>query len=162
MSGKYPDAFYRVSLKAIIRNEDGDVLVVKENGSKWTLPGGGIDHGESVHDALKRELYEEVLITSDFSEKLLDTESMYLEKTEAWLLWLVYEVEVENLKYGVGEDADEVAFINPDTFKDSSYRSEQLVYKLASKHQSSVVGAVHTTIMSSSWRRGQQTQNVAE
>lgn len=143
MSGKYPDAFYRVSLKAIIRNEDGDVLVVKENGSKWTLPGGGIDHGETVHEALKRELYEEVLITSDFNERLLDTESMYLESKEAWLLWLVYEVKVENLEYGIGEDADEVAFINPDTFKDSPYRSEQLVYTFASKHQPSATGEVH-------------------
>ena len=25
----------------------------------WTLPGGGVDHGESPHDAVVRELYEE-------------------------------------------------------------------------------------------------------
>jgi 8-oxo-dGTP diphosphatase len=25
----------------------------------WTLPGGGVDHGESPHDAVTRELYEE-------------------------------------------------------------------------------------------------------
>lgn len=25
----------------------------------WTLPGGGVDHGESPHHAVKRELYEE-------------------------------------------------------------------------------------------------------
>lgn len=25
----------------------------------WTLPGGGVDHGESPHDAMVRELYEE-------------------------------------------------------------------------------------------------------
>lgn len=129
MSGKYPDAFYRVSLKAIIRNDDGEVLVVKENGSKWTLPGGGMDHGETARDALKRELYEEALITSDFKATLVNTASLYLEKREAWLLWLVYEVELDNLEYGIGADADEVTFMNPELFKDSEYRSEQLVYE---------------------------------
>lgn len=133
MSGKYPDAFYRVSLKAIIRNDTGHVLVVKENGSKWTLPGGGMDHGETTHDALKRELFEEALITSDFKEKLINTTSLYLEKREAWLLWLVYEVQVDHLEYGVGADADEVAFMNPELFKDSKYRSEQLVYEFAAE-----------------------------
>lgn len=133
MSGKYPDAFYRVSLKTIIRNDAGDVLVVKENGSKWTLPGGGMDHGETTHDALKRELFEEALITSDFKEKLINTTSLYLEKREAWLLWLVYEVQVDHLEYGVGADADEVAFMNPELFKDSKYRSEQLVYEFAAE-----------------------------
>lgn len=135
MSGKYPDAFYRVSLKAIIRNDAGEVLVVKENGSKWTLPGGGMDHGETTHDALKRELFEEALITSDFKAKLINTTSLYLEKREAWLLWLVYEVEIDRLEYGVGADADEVAFINPELFKNSEHRSEQLVYKFAAETQ---------------------------
>lgn len=129
MSGKYPDAFYRVSLKAIIRNDAGEVLVVKENGSKWTLPGGGMDHGETAHDALKRELFEEALITSDFKENLINTTSLYLEKREAWLLWLVYEVRVDHLEYGVGADADEVAFMHPELFKNSEHRSEQLVYE---------------------------------
>lgn len=55
-----PTTFYRVSLKAVIRDEEGKILVVKENGSNWTLPGGGWDHGESERDALARELYEEV------------------------------------------------------------------------------------------------------
>jgi 8-oxo-dGTP pyrophosphatase MutT (NUDIX family) len=135
MSGKYPDAFYRVSLKAIIRNENGEVLVVKENGSKWTLPGGGMDHGENVHDALKRELYEEVLIDAPFTETLIDTATMYLEKREAWLLWLVFNIDIKDFEYGIGEDADEVAFMNPHDFKDSAYRSEQLVYEFATKHE---------------------------
>ena len=131
MSGKYPNTFYRVSLKAIIRNKNNEVLVVKEKGSQWSLPGGGMEHGEDVHEALKRELYEEVLIDSTFRETLVDSATMYLERKEAWLLWLVFKVEIENLAYGVGEDADEVAFVNPAIFKDSPYLSEQLVYKFA-------------------------------
>jgi 8-oxo-dGTP pyrophosphatase MutT (NUDIX family) len=135
MSGKYPTTFYRVSLKAIIRNENGEVLVVKENGSQWSLPGGGMDHGESVHEALRRELYEEVLIDTPFHETLVDSATMYLESKEAWLLWLVFNVTVEDIKFGVGQDADEVAFMDPTIFKDSVYRSEQLVYEFAMKHQ---------------------------
>ena len=135
MSGKYPTTFYRVSLKAIIRNENGEVLVVKENGSQWSLPGGGMDHGESVHEALQRELYEEVLIDTPFHETLVDSATMYLESKEAWLLWLVFNVTVEDMQFGVGQDADEVAFMDPNVFKDSVYRSEQLVYEFAMKYQ---------------------------
>lgn len=137
MSGKYPNTFYRVSVKAIIRNDKGEVLVVKEKGSAWSLPGGGIDHGETAHDALKRELYEEALIKSDFTERIVDTESMFINEKDSWLLWLVYEVNVENLDYGVGEDCDEVAFINPESLNGHAKivlsRSEKLVYKFTSR-----------------------------
>lgn len=134
MSGKYPSTFYRIGIKAMIRNENGELLLVKEKQSAWSLPGGGMEHGESVHDALKRELYEEVLIDSDFTEKLIDTETMYLDQHEAWLVWMVHEVHVDNLTYGLGEDATEVAFIDPETLKNSTYLSEQLVYGLHVKH----------------------------
>jgi 8-oxo-dGTP pyrophosphatase MutT (NUDIX family) len=134
MSGKYPTTFYRVSLKALIRNDKGEILVVKENGSQWSLPGGGIDHEETIHEALKREMYEEALIEADFTETLLDTAILYLESKEVWLLWLVYKIDIDDFIYGIGQDADEVAFMNPEIFKDSTYQSEQLVYKFANKH----------------------------
>ncbi|MGH7196738.1 MAG: NUDIX hydrolase [Candidatus Saccharimonadales bacterium] len=130
MQSKYPSTYYRVSIKAIIRNDKGEVLVVKEGGSNWSLPGGGMDHGETTHEALKRELYEEVLVTSPFIAKIVHTESMYVEENQHWLLWIVYEVELEALEYGLGEHADEVAFMDPQLFKDSSSRSERLIHAL--------------------------------
>ena len=130
MSGQYPNAYYRVSAKALIRNSEGEVLVVKENADFWNLPGGGIDHGETLHDALVRELYEEVLVNVPFEEKLIAIESIWLEHKQAWLLWLVCEVQIDDLHYGVGKDANEVAFIDPLTLKDSSRLEEALIYKL--------------------------------
>ena len=58
---QYPNTFYRVSVKAIIRDNEGRILVNKEgSSSSWGLPGGGWDHGETEREALARELEEEI------------------------------------------------------------------------------------------------------
>ena len=52
----------REAARAIVMTPDGDVLLVRFEfpaGTRWALPGGGVDPGESVHDALHRELREE-------------------------------------------------------------------------------------------------------
>jgi ADP-ribose pyrophosphatase YjhB (NUDIX family) len=128
--GKYPEAMYRVSLKVIIRNQSGEVLVVREKGSGWSLPGGGVDHGEEIGKALKRELYEEVLIDAPFTSRFVGADTFYVEHRQRWQMWLVYELDLaKGYAYGKGIDADEVAFMDPAALKDSKVRSEQLVYK---------------------------------
>lgn len=62
------DSLFRISLKAYIENDKGEVLVVKERGRDWwDLPGGGMEHGENVKEALARELKEEVGYEGEFS-----------------------------------------------------------------------------------------------
>ena len=130
--GNYPNTFYRVSLKAIIRNDKNEVLLVKEQGSEWSLPGGGIDHGETYVEALARELKEEVAITEAFDAEITGIDTMFLELKQAYLMWLVYAVTFTSPpRYGVGIDANEVAFVDPHSLKDSPHRSERLVYKWA-------------------------------
>ena len=52
---------YRVSVKALIQDEAGRTLVVRTGNDKgWTLPGGGMDHGEDIIEGLRRELQEEL------------------------------------------------------------------------------------------------------
>ena len=56
----YPNAYYRVSVKAVIKDGDDRILLVREHNDYRVLPGGGIDHGETIEQALQREIAEEV------------------------------------------------------------------------------------------------------
>jgi 8-oxo-dGTP pyrophosphatase MutT (NUDIX family) len=51
-------------VRAVIRNAAGDVLLQLRSDFKvWGLPAGGIELGESLWDALCREVYEETALT---------------------------------------------------------------------------------------------------
>jgi len=43
----------------------------------WTLPGGGVDHGESPHDAVVRELYEEAGLHA-LTSRLVDVHDVHV------------------------------------------------------------------------------------
>lgn len=56
------DDFYRISSHAVIQNEAGQILLLKANyaDASWGLPGGSLDIGETIHQALYRECFEEL------------------------------------------------------------------------------------------------------
>lgn len=77
----------RVSVNAVIVVKER-LLVVKfhdENGPHYNLPGGGVDPGESLHQALERECREEASVEVDVGHLL-----------GAW----EYVPELQNHKYG--------------------------------------------------------------
>lgn len=53
----------REAVRGLVVDSEGRVLLVRfefPTGTRWALPGGGLDAGETHHDALRRELAEEV------------------------------------------------------------------------------------------------------
>ena len=55
----YQEHYYRLSAKAKIW-QGNKLVLVKENGKSWDLPGGGVKHSETIKSGLRRELIEEI------------------------------------------------------------------------------------------------------
>lgn len=59
----FDSAFYRVSVKALVLDESGRLLVAQSDTGAWEIPGGGWEHGETLEQCLVRELQEELGIS---------------------------------------------------------------------------------------------------
>lgn len=126
----YPNTFYRVSVKALIRNEIGQVLVVKENQDTWSLPGGGLDHGEKPEDGIRRELNEELGINDVNIHDIVGATTFELKAKQAWLLWIVYDVTINSTEFVFGDGVTDVQFIDANSLKSSDDIFEQQVFGL--------------------------------
>lgn len=72
----------RIRVAAILR-KDGTILLVqhvKEGRAYWLLPGGGVDFGETLGDAVKREVREETGLEIDVGDVALINDSLPPDK----------------------------------------------------------------------------------
>jgi 8-oxo-dGTP pyrophosphatase MutT (NUDIX family) len=59
------DCLYRIAARALII-QNNKVLLVREASERlqWSIPGGGVDHGETIESSLIREIEEELGVSA--------------------------------------------------------------------------------------------------
>lgn len=126
------DSLYRISLKCLITNDSGEVLVVKEvNRDAWDLPGGGIDYDEDITTAVGRELYEEVGFKGEFTYRPLFIDEPVLLRRGIWQMRIVLQITTDSMEFAPGKEADDVAFMDPSVFQTSQHEMERKIYEYA-------------------------------
>lgn len=117
MSVDVPQNYYRVSIKALIYDaERTKFLLLQESDELWSLPGGGLDHGESPHDCLRREIKEEMglEVTSIAEKPAFFLSSKKNHSSLHWVVNVLYETTLVNFDFTPTDECVAVQFFTPD------------------------------------------------
>jgi 8-oxo-dGTP diphosphatase len=113
-----PNCFYRISIKALVLDEQGKLLLTREDNGWWELPGGGLDHGEDIRKGLAREIKEEMGLEVTF---MAQTPSYFFtfvaEKSKQWMSNVVYEVKLKDLDFTPSDECQEIRFVTKEEAK---------------------------------------------
>ncbi len=109
-----PNCFYRISIKALILDENGRFLLCQEDNGKWDFPGGWYEFvDKNPWEALAREIQEEMglEVTS-----VSDSPSYFItvnKKERFYLANIFYKTTVKDLNITPSDECQEVRFFTP-------------------------------------------------
>jgi len=125
---------------AIIK--DGRILLIKRKNEpfkgKWALPGGFVEYGEKVDDAVVREVKEETgLITK--TKEILGVYSDPNRDPRGHTVTVVFLLEIINGKLKAEDDADSVKFFNLNKLPDLSFDHGKIIQDIIRRMKNNVL-----------------------
>ncbi len=105
---------FAIAVKCLLKNENDKYLILKKtqeenkkdtSSNLYDIPGGRIEYGENVVDALIREIYEEtgINITLNNIQKILDATSV-VRKDGLHLVIITYLVNIKNTNIKISSE----------------------------------------------------------
>ena len=125
-----PDTPTRLVVVPVIRGAEGSVLLCRmpiDRGvypGQWALPGGGVEPGEQLEEALRREIREELQVglTSVrplfFADRLREKTFPGGERRLIYMVFLLYECTVSDDPIKLSEEFTEYAWVLPSALSD--------------------------------------------
>jgi 8-oxo-dGTP pyrophosphatase MutT (NUDIX family) len=110
--------YYRISVKGIVINDEGRILLSREDNGMWEMLGGGLDHGEDPIEGLRREIDEEtgleVTYVSDRPKYFLTCKR---RNAETYIANVVYEIKLKNLNFTASDECQELRFFSAEEMR---------------------------------------------
>lgn len=102
---------------AVMQDIDGQYLISKRpkdshQGGLWEFPGGKVENEETVVDALKRELFEEIGVSLTQATPLIQVHHDYTDKSVLLDVWCINAFSGE----AFGKEGQEIRWINKNDF----------------------------------------------
>ncbi len=83
--------FIGVSVGAMIFNDEGKLLLCKRSKNAknergfWEVPGGAVEYGEKLEDAIRREIHEELEIDIELIEQFPAADHIIIADHQHWV-----------------------------------------------------------------------------
>jgi len=102
---------FKITQNAIIKDEDGKVLILKHTTGNWLLPGGKINQDETWLESLTREIREETGVTEFGVDRILEVASWVENGTGYYVVTFIVSIKGE-LKVSLSEEHTEYAWVS--------------------------------------------------
>jgi mutator protein MutT len=105
-----------LAVRAIIVDDNGKVLILRRadttlGGGKWCLPGGNIEYGQTVGEAVALEVHEETSFTAKDVQFLFYLENLPSLESELHYINIVFKCRAEGNIY-LNRESSEYAWID--------------------------------------------------
>jgi nucleoside triphosphatase len=128
----------RVIVVGLIKNDQDDILICKMPHNRgvfpnqWGLPGGGVEEGERIGEALRREIREEVGLELSDVRPLFFKDGLYEklfpdgEKRPIYMIYLIYACRALSHDVVLNPEFIEYAWATPEVLNEYDLNVETL------------------------------------
>jgi nucleoside triphosphatase len=129
---------HRIIVVGLVHNEKGEILICKmppDRGvfpGQWGLPGGGIEDGETLEAALRRELEEEIGIEVTDIQPLFFTDGIYTKtfsnehQQEIYMIFLVFSCLAGSVEVKLNTEFEAYAWVSKNELSNYDLNGETI------------------------------------
>lgn len=122
-----------VSVKALVKDSDGKLLLLQEDNGDWDLPGGRLRDDESFSDALRRECQEELGVECEVLSEKPELAWTARDSKGNWRVVLCFPVRLESNEFMQSPEHVAHKYFSKDDLQSVSLRSHTAELKCFEK-----------------------------